>query len=266
MTQARVSELSLTPVKGTRLSHPEAVDVDATGLRDDRLFHVVLAERDRQLGATRAALAPIESAWDRATERLTLRLPGGRVVEDRVELGRELDARVSWNGWAPLPGREVLGPWSSALSEQLGERASLGMTTAPGRAIDVAPVTLVSTASIARLERELGKAGLGARRFRMNLVLDGAGEHEEDSWYGRRLTVGGCVLRVTGPVPRCVTVTRDPATGVRDADVLRAIVGYRAAIPAPGTGEPVEAPFGVYAQVERGGRIAAGDRVGLLPA
>lgn len=259
-----VSELSYTPVKGTRLVHPEAVDVDLTGVRDDRLFHIVLADRERQIGATRAALAPIVSSWDAGSRRLALRLPDGQVVEDRVDLGGELAGRVSWREWAPVAGREVRGPWAAALSEHLGEPVSLAVTTAPRRALDVGAVTLVSSASVARLERELGQDGLGARRFRMNLVIDGADEHEEDSWYGRRLSVGECVLRVTGPVPRCVATTRDPRTGIRDADVLRAIVGYRAAIPEPGSGDTVDAPFGVYAEVERPGRIAAGDSLTTL--
>jgi uncharacterized protein YcbX len=264
MTSLRVAQLSYTPVKGTQLLHPDAVDVDVTGVRDDRLFHIVLADRDRQIGATRAALAPIASAWDAERRVLALRLPGGLVVEDRVELGDELAGRVSWRDWAPLAGREVRGPWAAALSEHLGEPVSLAITTVPRRAVDVGAVTLVSTASVSRLERALGQDGIGARRFRMNLVLDGAEEHEEDAWYGRRLGVGECVLRVTGPVPRCVATTRDPLTGVRDADVLRAIVGYRAPIPEPGTGDAVNAPFGVYAEVERPGRISAGDALSTL--
>jgi uncharacterized protein YcbX len=262
----RVAELSYTPVKGTRLVHPEAVEVDETGVRDDRLFHVVLADRERQVGATRAALAPIASAWDPDSRRLALRMPDGRVVEDRVELGGELAGRVSWRDWAPVAGREVRGPWAEALTEHLGEPVSLALTTVPRRAVDVGPVTLVSTASVARLERALGQDGIGVRRFRMNLVVDGAEEHEEDGWYGGHVSVGECVLRVTGPVPRCVVTTRDPITGVRDADVLRAIVGYRAPIPIPARppGDTVDAPFGVYAEVARPGRIAAGDAVELL--
>jgi uncharacterized protein YcbX len=260
MAAPRVATLAYTPVKGTRLVHPEAVEVDAGGVRDDRLFHVVAAAGGLQLDARRSALAPVESAWDRRSGRLRLRMPGGAVIEDRVELGAPLTGRVSWDGGRPLAGREVLGPWSAALTDLLGEPVALAMVGEARRAVDVAPVTLVSEASVARLERELGGTPIGAARLRMNVVLAGADEHEEDAWYGRRLTAGDCVLRVTGPVPRCVVVTRDPRTGRRDADVLRAIVGYRPAVERPGE-EPVRAPFGVYAQVERPGRIAVGDAV-----
>jgi uncharacterized protein YcbX len=256
-----VGALSYTPVKGTALTHPETVEVDAAGVRDDRLFHVVAAGSGLQVGATRNALAPVASAWDRAAERLALRMPDGALAEDRVELGAPLAGHVGWDGRRPVQGREVRGPWSEALSDLLGEPVTLAMVGEARRAVDVAPVTLVSEASVARLEREAGAA-----RLRMNVVLAGLDEHEEDSWYGRRIAVGECVLRVTGPVPRCVVVTRDPRTGERDADVLRAIVGYRPPIVARPGAEPVRAPFGVYAEVERPGRIAVGDAVGPAPA
>jgi len=265
MSHARVTALSHTAVKGTRLSHPAHLDVDETGARDDRLFHVVAAAGEQQLGAKRPALTSVESTWDRGSGRLALRMPDGSLVEGRVELGGALDGRVTWDGLRPLPGREVLGPWARALSEHLGEPVALAMVPEATRALDVAPVTLVSEASVARLERELGLAALGSRRFRMNVVVDGVTEHEEDEWYGRRLRVGDCVLRVTGPVPRCAVVTRDPATGERDADVLRAIGRYRAPIPSPAAGgAEVKVPFGVYAVPERPGRITVGSRLELL--
>ena len=260
----RVSELSYTPVKGTRLVHPEAVEVDAHGVRDDRLFHVVAAARGLQLDAGRSALAPVEPEWDRESGVLRLRMPGGEVAEGRVELGAELTGIVGWDGRRPLAGREVLGPWSAALSALLGEPVGLAMVSDARRAVDVGPVTLVSEASVARLEREVG-APLGAPRLRMNLLLAGLSEHAEDTWYDKRIAVGECVLRITGPVPRCVVVTRDPRTGRRDADVLRAIIRYRPPVERR-LGDPVRAPFGVYAEVERPGRVAAGDAVVLDPA
>jgi uncharacterized protein YcbX len=260
----RVRELSVAVLKGTRLAHPEAVDLDETGLRDDRLFHVVRADGAQQLNALRQGLAPLSATWDREARRLGVRFPDGREVEAVVALAEPLMARVAWDAGRTLEGRVVDGPWSAALSEHLGEPVLLAMATAPARAVDVEPITLVSEASVARLEREVGVRALGARRFRMNIVVTGAGEHEEDEWYGRRLAAGDVVLRVMGPVPRCAVVMRDPATGDRDHDALRAIVRYRPPIPHPRTGEPVKAPFGVYARVERPGRLGAGDALTLL--
>jgi hypothetical protein len=49
-------------------------------------------------------------------------------------------------------------------------------------------------------------------------------------------------------------------TDRRDHGVLKGIVGYRAPETGP-RGERVPAPFGVYAEVDRPGRIAIGEPV-----
>ena len=264
MPQGRITELSMTPVKGTALSLPEAVEIDGTGVRDDRLFHVVDPGDGRQVGGTKPELLAVRTSWRPDARELTVAVPGGEPVGGRIELGGPLTARVPWDGMRPIASREVLGPWSALLSDHLGMRVVLAMAMPETRAVDVLPLTLVSEASVHRVSRELGQGPLGVRRFRMNLVAGGLGEHEEDAWHGRRVAIGSCVLRVAGPVPRCAVVTRDPATGRRDADVLRAIVAYRDPIPEPSTGEPVKAPFGVYATAERPGRVRVGDPVTLL--
>ncbi|HSD80449.1 MAG TPA: MOSC domain-containing protein [Solirubrobacteraceae bacterium] len=254
-----VSELSIAVVKGTRLVHPGALRIGPGGAEDDRRFHVVAAG-GRQEGAPRRALTLVRAGWDADARRLTLRFPDGGAVDGTAELGGPAVARVTWDCGRPVDGREVLGPWSQARSAYLGEPVVLAEAAAPRRAIDVAPVTLVSAASVERLEVALGASGIGARRFRMTMLLDGLQAHEEDRWYGRALTAGGCRLRVTGPVPRCAVVTRDPDTARRDHAALRAIVGYRPPVELA-DGSVVKAPFGVYAEVEEPGTVRAGDRV-----
>ena len=61
------------------------------------------------------------------------------------------------------------------------------------------------------------------------------------------------MLRLGGPVARCAVTTRDPDTGVRDLDTLRLIKGYRGQL------DGGEIPFGVFARVERPGRVRVGD-------
>ena len=70
-------------------------------------------------------------------------------------LGERTSGRVTWDGDRPVAGRRLVGPWSDALSEYLGERVELLEAIESRRAIDVAPITIVGDGSVARLEREL---------------------------------------------------------------------------------------------------------------
>jgi uncharacterized protein YcbX len=256
-----VSELSVALVKGMRLAHPEFVMVEPSGVSDDRRFFLIAAD-GRQYDAR---LGPLQAVVPALNERgsLDLRFPDGDTVSGPVVLGERTSGRVTWDGDRPIAGRRVVGPWSDALSQYLGERVELLEAVESRRAIDVAPITILGDGSVARLERELDTR-LGTRRFRMTVTLSGLEAHEEDTWYGRTLEIGGCRLRVDGPVPRCAATTHEPRTGVRDHATLRGIVAYRAPIEMP-DGSVVKAPFGVYASVERPGPIRVGDPARLLP-
>lgn len=259
----QVASLTYTPVKGTSLVQPEWVELAAGGIAEDRLFHLLDATTCRQIGAS-PKLLPISSRYWPDTGRLAVELPSGERAEAPAVLGDQITARIGWDRNRPMDSRWVIGPWSALLSEYLGREVVLARVLRPEGAVDVAPVTLVSTASIRRVERQLHDQHLGIERFRMNLNLEGLREHEEDEWYGRPIAVGGAVLLVTGPVPRCAVTTYNPTTGDRDASTLKAIVQYRAPISAPGVPKPIKAPFGVYAHVERPGRVRVGDTVELL--
>jgi uncharacterized protein len=63
--------------------------------------------------------------------------------------------------------------------------------------------------------------GWNRRRFRSNVLLDGAGE---DALVGTRVRLGGAVLAVGTRIPRCVMVTRPQPGGIgRDTGVLKAV-------------------------------------------
>jgi uncharacterized protein YcbX len=104
----------------------------------------------------------------------------------------------------------------------------------------------------------LGVGVVDARRFRMLIELEGGGAHEEDSWVGGRIGLGGTVLRISKPVPRCAITTHDPDTGERDLDTLRAIRDYRGQV------DGKDLMFGVFGEVETPGMISVGDEVRVL--
>jgi uncharacterized protein len=90
----------------------------------------------------------------------------------------------------------------------------------------------------------------------MLIEIDGVRPHEEDRWIGCSVEVGGAVVRVVRPDPRCVVTEQDPDTGIRDFDTRKAIRAYR---PSPDR----DANMGVYAEVVVPGPVAVGDLVSV---
>jgi uncharacterized protein YcbX len=194
----------------------------------------------------------VHGEYEAAAERLVLRFPGGETVEGSA-MGAGPVREWDFRDGRLEPGRVVEGDWNDMLSALAGHDVRIVRPEEPGR-VRADPVTLVSHASVARLEREAG-GRVDPRRFRMLFDLEGCDEHEEDTWNGRLLRLGEAILRVGGPIPRCAVTTRDPDTGERDLDTLRLIKSYRGVR----NGEAID--FGVYAAVEQPGRVRVGDPV-----
>jgi uncharacterized protein YcbX len=249
----RVSRLSVTPVKGLALHHPEETILDEHGVAANRRFYLVREDGRLFSGLHHGPLVRVRAEWDEKADRLSLLFPDATVVAGEVQLGE----RVKTDFWRrrDVPGRFVEGPWAEALSALASRRLRLVKADVPGAGVDVEPVTLVSEESVAELARQAGRDTVDGRRFRMLVDLAGCSPHEEDSWAGRRVRIGAALLEVGGPVARCATTTRDPATGDRDFDTLRAIEAYR------GRRDGHDIDFGVYARVVEPGRVRVGDAV-----
>lgn len=246
-----VSKISIAPVKGFRLLHPDEVELTPAGVVENRRFLLVDGDGRR----LRSSLTPwpvrVVGAYDAETERLSMLFPDGAQIEgSALELGEtvhpDFDGRT-------VEAKVVHGPWTERLSELAGHPVRIAR---PERAGDVYvyPVTVVSEASVERLGREVGDR-VDGRRFRMLFTLEGCDPHEEDGWAGRVVGVGAAAVRVEGRVDRCAVTTRDPETGERDLDTLRLIKGYR------GLSDEGTIDFGVLATVERPGRVRVGDSV-----
>jgi uncharacterized protein YcbX len=100
-------------------------------------------------------------------------------------------------------------------------------------------LSLVSTGTLGAWDR---------RRFRANVLVDGAGEEQLQ---GREACLGGVRVRFGKPIARCVMTTRPQPGGIdRDTSVLKTIhrergglLAVRAAVLTPGTvraGDAVE--------------------------
>jgi uncharacterized protein YcbX len=219
----RVARLSLAPVKGLALHHPDEVFLGRDGIPGDRRFYLI--DPDGRLVNDKTCGEIMQVRPEVSNGSLSLALPDRGSVDGEVALGDGVD--TSFYG-RPVKGRLVHGPFSEALSDFAGRPLRLVQADLQGSAVDrVHVVSLVSDGSLRALARHAGVDSVDGRRFRMNVELDGCDEHEEDAWIGRELTVGGARIRVTGPVGRCVVTTRDPDTGISNLDTLKALAGYR---------------------------------------
>ncbi|MBA3735081.1 MAG: MOSC domain-containing protein [Actinobacteria bacterium] len=255
-----VSRISIAPVKGLGLLHPDSVALEDTGVRENRRFHIVDADGRRFNQMRNGTMVQIRPGYDADAERLALHFPDGTVAEGQLTLGEEVT--TDFYGRAVV-GNAVEGPWSEALSAWAGRPLRL-IQSKPGLAVDRGRghVSLISTASL----EELGRQGdrqepIDGRRFRMLFELEGCEPHEEDGWVKRHLRIGEATVRIRGDVGRCAITTQNPETGEPDFDTLRAISGYR-----PFTENEAGArhiPFGVYGEVTGPGRVTIGDSVEL---
>jgi len=250
-----VARISVAPVKGFRLHHPSEVRLDTDGVPGNRRFFVVDAEGQRLRGSQTPWFSLLAADYDEDAEQLTVRFPDGTVVSGAAAGNGE---RIrSTAGTLQLDGTVVEGAWEAPMSEIAGKPVRL---VRADRLDDVAmaPATLVSDGSLARLADVAGVPELDARRFCMLFELAGCRAHEEDEWEGELLLVGDALVRVGTGVDRCAVTTRDPETAERDLDTLRLLADYRGRRERDGA-----VIFGVYATVERPGRVRVGDAVEL---
>jgi uncharacterized protein YcbX len=248
-----VSDLSITAVKGTRVRTVDAIELGPTGARGDRRFFVV-DDRGRMVnGKVVAGLQTVIAEWSEDTRELALTFADGTRAAGVVDGGPAVATT-----FFSVPREAVVpdGPWSDALSEHFGRPLRLVRTDS---AVDRGPdgaVSLISTASVARLAEVAACDSVDPRRFRMLIEINGVDAHTEDGWVGRRMRVGEAELAFHGHVGRCLITTKDPDTAEPDLPTLELLRSYRGELD---TTEPL--PFGIHGAVLRGGRVAVGDRV-----
>jgi uncharacterized protein YcbX len=252
---AVVSRISVTPVKGFRLDHPDDVVLGPDGALGNRRFWLLDGERRRLRSSRTPWPVQIAARWQADQERLWMRFPDGRDVEGSA-LGSGEHFEIDFHG-RPVAAQVVEGPWAERLASLASHVVLLARPERPGIGM-TEPVTFLSQASIARLATEAG-GPVDPRRFRMLFELAGCGPHEEDTWEGQRFRLGEAVVEIGGPVARCAVTTRDPETGRRDLDTLGLIRGYR------GVRDREAIDFGVYGRVERSGRVRVGDALEIEP-
>lgn len=256
MDSARVTQLSMTAVKGMRVEPVQAITLESHGARGNRAFYVIDDDGRMVNGKDLPTLQSIAAAYDVDAAALALTFPDGSVVS--AEIGRG-DAVTTRFFSSEREATELDGPWSQALSQYFGR--PLRIVDCGRSAVDrgrEANASLISEGSLRRLAEIAERDAVDGRRFRMLITVDGVEPHTEDAWVGRRLRIGDAVLRWHGHVGRCVITNRDPDTGITDLMTLKALGRYRR---DENSTEPL--PFGIYGEILQEATIRVGDPVSL---
>ena len=188
----KIARISISPVKGFRLSHPEEVELGPDGVAENRRFFLVGPDGER----LRSSLTPwpvlVRAEYDAGEERLRMEFPRGTEIEGAADaLG---DPVHSATGSLDVTGRVVEGPWEAPLSELAGHAVRLVRLDRIGAGLNE-PVTFVPDGSLDRLARQ-AETTVDSRRFRMLFELSGCEAHEEDTWAGQEFAIGEAVVRV----------------------------------------------------------------------
>jgi uncharacterized protein len=232
----RVVELWRYPVKsvgGERLDRAELTDA---GLAGDRGWGLADPSTGTVLTARREPRLLFASARLDGPDDVVLTLPDGTETADDATLSAWLGRPVELTRAGEQGGTYEV-PLDFERDEQWVSWQGPGHAWHDSAS---ARVSLVSTGTLDSWDR---------RRFRANVILDGAGE---DDLVGHEANLGTARLSVTKRIDRCVIVTRPQPGLERDLDVLRTIKAQR------------DTCLAVGALVTRTGAVAVGDS--LTPA
>lgn len=153
--------------------------------------------------------------------------------------------------------------WDTLLLEEIQSQTKTRLTMSDVKephpehpqllSVDGASILIITDGSLNKLQETWGKE-LDERRFRANFVVKVSDDAiTEGEWLGRKLKIGDVELQVDSFCQRCVLITMDPDTQVKDPSLLRKV------------NEEFNLQFGVYASVVKTGTIKQGDKV-LLAA
>jgi uncharacterized protein len=240
----RISHLFIHPIKSCAGIAVQEATLVETGFEYDREWMVVDEQGEfvSQRELSRMALVqPTLRASD-----LVLRAPGMlglhlgldavegacrvRVWDDIVDAFDMGDLAAQW--FSDFLGRRLRLVRFNPDAQRLASREWTGSLEVRTAFPDGFPILVLSTASLAELNRRLVTAGQDAvtmQRFRPNLVIDGLDHaHGEDFIDTLSIDDGAVVLKLVKPCGRCSIPDVDPASAAPGHAVTDAMAAYRA--------------------------------------
>lgn len=137
--------------------------------------------------------------------------------------------------------------------EELPDRGTVFTRISPNETFfDIGLIHLITTNTIDTLKKLTPTSRIEARRFRPNIIIDvpGVEGFVEETWVGKTIHIGKEVrLKIIQPTKRCVMTTLAQGDLPNDINVLKTLVKEN------------DGHFGVYAEIERTGKIHVDDEV-----
>jgi uncharacterized protein YcbX len=285
-----ISSLWRFPVKSMTGERLEALELMQTGVLGDRAYALIDADTGKVVSAKSVKLFPDllrckaefvdapKRGADMPPVRITLstglsvRSDAGDVdkvlsehFHRRVKLARAAPEDFTIDQYHPdIEGADPGGNRDTVVDQKLGAAlfAAIGAPSpvSPGSFLDMFPVSVMTTSTLARFSELAPKSNFDERRFRMNVIVK---THQpgfaENDWVGLELALGGGVrLNVAQLDARCVMTTLAQEELPQDTEVLRTLVRHNR-VQRPGLGRFPCA--GAYAVVANQGTVHVGDSV-----
>ncbi len=233
----RVSGLFVYPVKACRGVSVRSARVGERGFELDRRYMVVDQAGEFVTQRTRHELALVDVAIRETTFELAAPGASPLTLPHAYESGARHAVRI-WGYDGTGAEHEAGSAWFSAY---LGSAHRLvympsdherPVNPARGSLVradivsfaDAYPLLVISQASLDELNRRL-PAPITMRRFRPNIVIDGAEAFAEDGF--AQVRIGALTFRGAKRCDRCVVTTIDPDTGSAGQEPLRTLATFR---------------------------------------
>lgn len=270
---ATVAQTWVYPVKSMQGIRTTSLEVGPSGVTGDRNWALLDLDSGRILSAKR-----VGALLEATVENGTVVLPDGVRVDLAAATGPGADPDGACPELSEWLGRRVRVCSIEDISSVSDGPLSYQMTFDPpdddseyydipmpeGSFVDLAPLHIVTTATLGAGATARPDLDWDVRRFRPNLLVDVEGEmFVESSWIGRTIRIGAeLVVRPSQATVRCAMPLRhQPAVGPEDPELLRQPALYHAMNEL----RP-EMPnhLGVYVDVVEPGEVHVGDRLEFL--
>lgn len=271
-----VSTLWRYPVKSMQGEELNGADVTLGGVLGDRSYALIDTATNKVVSAKNPKKWPdffsFRASYSAQPESngkqaILITLPNGKVLRsDQADIDQQLSnflgCSVKLATQAPEAAKlEQYWPEFDGETNEISNEAVAG--DAPkGSFFDYAALHLLTTSSIAAMQKLYPEGRFEVRRFRPNIVINtgNLSGFIENDWVGKTLKLGDTLrLRISDPCPRCVMPTLAQGDLAQDSGILKhAVAKNRPFVPFAGKELP---SVGVYAQVIQAGWVKRGDTI-----